>query len=291
MQRRDLLKNLAMLPFAGMTYRQLAFFAQAKGPSALQTSPRATPASGKLRILLEGPFALVMQAKQEPTITIVSPMMEPSKSHHFLLDHKDKEHQKRHSISLLTEVGALKFNDTFPKIIDPLLTPSFTWQSQDWDQANTDNLLDMNLPSPDSIQGGEIPGREVTVFFQSNPNVPVRMPSSLILEYTVTDTQKLIELTDPMIGVERPQPTPGLLSYDMEVGLPFGPLGQDPDAGGGHAVTFHNDFLLPRFPSIKGDKDKLFDSVTQKVAIKKNKMVATATTFECKLGGFIVSTP
>lgn len=291
MHRRDLLKNLAMLPLAGMAHSRFALLAQAKGPSAPQTSPRATPATGKLRILLEGPFALVMQAKQEPNITIISPMMEPSKSHHFLLDRKDKEHKKRHSISFLTEVGALAPNDTFPKIIDPLLTPSFTWQSQDWDQTNTDNLIDIiNLPSPDSIQGGEIPGREVTVFFQSNPNVPVRMPSSLILEYTVTDTQKLIELTDPMIGVEKPQQTPGLLLYDLEIGLPFGPLGQDPDAGGSHAVDFHNNFLLPRFPSIKKDTDKLFDHMTQKVASKK-KRAATATTFECKLGGFIVSVP
>ena len=139
MQRRDLLKNLAMLPFAGMAHHQLAFFAQAKGPSAPQTAP----VTGKLRILLEGPFALVMQKSQEPYLAILSPMMKPSKNHHFLLDRKDEEHTKRHSISFLTEVGALAPNHTFPTISDPLLTPSFTWQSQDWDQANTDNLIDI----------------------------------------------------------------------------------------------------------------------------------------------------
>jgi hypothetical protein len=291
MQRRDLLKSLAMLPFVGMATSQLRFLAQSKVPSAPKRPPQA-PASGKLQILLEGPFALVMKKSQEPTITVISPM-DSSKSHHFHLNCteqqcKGQKHKNRHSIDFLAAAGVLKYNNNFPRITDALLTP-FTWNSNDWDQTNTGNLIDMDLPSPDTIQAYVDPKLETDVAFLLDPTKSIQMPAGLLLEYTVNDLQKHIEMTDTMIGhvppVQDPN-TPGVLTFDLDVGLPFKLLGQDPDPNGTHAVGFHNSSLLPRFPSIQTDKDKLFASVTQHSTTN----LLTAT-FECKLGGIIVTTP
>src|SRR5579864_8229542 len=291
MQRRDLLINLAMLAFAS-TAKNQSLFLNGEIPVTQKQSPKAAPVMGKLRIYLEGPFALVMKKSQEPTMTIISPM-EASRAHHFHLNCaalkcKEQKHKNRHSIDFLTAPGTLKYNANFPQISDTLLAP-FTWNSNDWDQTNTDNLIDMDLPSPDTIQAYVDPKLETDVAFVLDPTKFIQMPAGLLLEYTVNDLQKHIEMTDTMIGHVPPLQdanTPGILAFDLDVGLPFKLLGQDPDPNGTHAVEFHNSALLPRFRSIQNDKDKVFASVTQHSTTN-----LLTTTFECKLGGFIVTTP
>lgn len=289
MNRRDLAKGLLLLPLVGSAKGGLRFLTTADNQSSKRHARAKQKAAtskdapmGKFRVYLEGPFVLVSQQSNSGVIKIFSPM-EALKKHHFRFNGAEQKHKQKHAISFLTAAGALAYNASFPPISDPLLKP-FTWNSNDWDQTQTDNLLELDLPNPDSITSFVHNDKRTVVIFESDPNTSVEMPSGHVLEYTL-DPQKLIEMTDSVMGAKFPEPNAhqsGIPGFELEIGLPLKQGGPDPDQDGSHATSFHNDVLLPRFPSIKMDRDKRFLLVTQP---------QLTTTLECKLGGFIVTTP
>lgn len=249
---------------------------------ALLKRTAAVGSFDKLEIALDGPFALVMM-QGSPSLRIFT-AIEHNDLHAFFINGSSaQETKKTHSLTLVTEQGAIQDGNTaLPDTRDSLFT-DFNWHSPEKDIDSTDNLVEMALPLPDRIFADD---ETITPVRFEDPHLGVT-PQGHILEYTVTDPTKSIKMTDSLTGDIVPQtsPNPKARRITLQIGM-IVVSGREPDEHGVHAKHFHNDVLLARFVKIKDDKDKRLDSVGEFFA-----RGPFATTVECKSGGFIVTIP
>lgn len=288
MDRRDFAKGLAILPFTGT----LNSFASISEPEqsqevspaenrALQKRNAFAGSFEKFEIVLNGPFALVMSQDAPAKLRAFTPF-ESHDLHAFFINNTNaKETKKSHVVSLVTEPGALKENRTLPKI-DPLLA-DFNWHSPEKEITSVQNLVEMELPTPDRILADD---ETITPVRFEDTHLGTT-PQGHVLEYTVSDANKLIKMTDSLTGDISLQasPNPGARRITLQVGI-FVIAGRVTDLNGVHAKSFHNNDLLTRFQKIKDDKDKRLDTVGDLLALK-----FYTTTVECKSGGFMVTVP
>lgn len=231
MKRRDLLKGLCALPLSSSW----------KG-----TASKKKPIIGavnKFELVLDGPFALVFQQSKPDRLYAFSPV-EKSNLHAFFISDTSGDSKKKHTLSLVSGAGALNANNGFPGANDDCMN-AFSWHSN-WDSSPTDNLVEIDIPVPSRI----ICDTDTVTPGQFENGTLVGIPQGHILEYDVLDATKTIKISDPLMGDFKPykSPTPNAIRIRVEIGL-WRALGKDPDPVGTHAVSFHNDSLLQRFPN------------------------------------------
>lgn len=282
MKRRALLKSLlALLVCSALG---TAFADGKKASAGTQTT---------LQIILDGPFA-VFHKDQSPTITVFSHMF----SNHGIVINSDSLNQtdKKHSISLIDN-GAIDPPRPQFNITDHLLDP-FTFHST-FVSSGTENLVEMVLPTPDSIISDD--ANATHVMFEDHIT-QADMQQGIILQYVVTGPTKQIFLIDSLTRKSYKSVGLGanLIGFKVEVGLlKFDDV--EPDMHGVHASAFHND-QLQDFPALKNDPSKRLLPISgplsvvrvprkQRVRKGQRRPTGTTTTVECKIGGFIVTDP
>lgn len=280
MRRRDVIKGLISLPLASLV--KLAW--------AAETASQTVPAPTKLVFILEGPFVTVLTPSR---VRVFTPMDNPFKRHIFCLNdtqYKDTRADQLHDMTFVGE-EALQPNSVLPSTSDPCFN-GFNYTSSRG-PTNDDDLIQLSLPLPDRIYCA--PGHSTPVKFESG--MTTTTPSGHVLEYTLTDPIKPLKLTD---SIMHDQPSgvdlrfPGAKVFGLQVGLT--PAKPDPDKGGFHAIHFHNNVLLPRFPPIALDSDKRLSVVAdieKDIDARKSGIgfQLTSSAVECKIGGFVVTTP
>ena len=245
MRRRDILKALATVPFAS-----------ALG-NCLQNRP-AQPAASKekkiqaLQILLEGPFAVVLEKNKPNRLVAFVPRAEQEQhdlAHDFFFNDpatpkpavgKDPAGYHFH----LSGEGLRSYPETY---INPGFA-DFTAYTQKW--RLTDRVVTIELPFPNSIN---FSGRPLHVEFLSGR--PGIMPTNYILEYYVEDAEK-VKLTCSQLGDKcSPSPNcpPGVLRYFFGASptIKDDAAKHAKDDAQNHAVKFFNFMIRRCFPELE----------------------------------------
>jgi hypothetical protein len=244
MNRRDLLKALGALSFAGA----LGGCDKDDHKPEQEKGTKETKAHS-LQILLEGPFAVVLQ-KQTQRLTAFVPLADPARkdlAHEFYFNNpnqgrKPDEKSKGYQFEL-NEEGLHAYQ------------PSELYINTDFKDFKTDteswrlppSLVALNLPFPRSIN---FSGRPLTATFK-NPPAPPRtgqMPTNYIFEYRVEDASKVqLKCIDSDIPCEpSPHCPPGVMRYYFGVGQ--SPAPRDEMVRKQHAVDFFNFMLTQVLP-------------------------------------------
>src|SRR5947209_9840596 len=240
MNRRDLLKALGVMPLASAL--------GGCGHAYSKPVPDKEPRIHSLQILLEGPFAVVLQ-KQSQRLTAFVPLPDPKRTdlaHDFYFNdpHNGKKpgaRSKGYSFKLSDE-GTHRYPTP-----DIYINPDFN----DF-RADTENwrlppsLVVLDLPFPRSIN---FSGRPLKVIFGEKALKHTGlMPTNFILEYRVDDASKVRLKCDSseMHCTPSPHCPPGVLRYYFGVG----PETKDPKALQMHAVKFFNFLLATAFPDL-----------------------------------------
>lgn len=249
MNRRDLLKALGAMPIAGA----LGGCGHAYSTPTPDKEPKETSAHS-LQILLEGPFAVVLQ-EQSHRLTAFVPLPDPAKKelvHDFYFNDPEKpkksdEKSKGYRFELSGEgLHRYEKSSQYPTL-EPYINPGFN----DF-KARTDkwrlppSLVVLDLPFPRSIN---FTGRPLNVKFGEHALKPTGlMPTNYILEYRVDDGSKVRLKCDSSETRCEPSPhcPPGVLRYYFGVG----PEVKDPKAREMHAVMFFNFLLASAFPDL-----------------------------------------
>lgn len=260
-----------------------------KNESSSRHTDRGDISQPKLWIILEGPFVIVLGPPDGYAIHVFVPM-DKCKEHVFLINGDRRTPGRRHKVALEFEPGTLQINNTPPDTCDSCLT-KFLWTSSDWAEKNHKNLVEIdNLPLPDRIFCTD---RAAHVIFESGD--PAEMASGHVLEYTVLKPDNIITMIDKprkTIYALPDPPDPSIEWFSLQIGLPVS--SGDPDPGGTHAIDFHNNSMLPRFPSIAKNTEYRLKSVDQLTRapwrLHDRKVHPLTTAVECKSGGFIVTT-
>src|SRR6266567_2006480 len=253
MNRRDLLKALGALPIAS------AWAGCRHDDSQPAPEPTVAPATEvrTLQILLEGPFAVVLQRKSRRLIAFV-PRPDPGKpdlDHHFSFNDPrttmGKAKEPKNYEFELQEDGLRRNTAVLPYVNADF--NDFKAETQVWTQPPS--LVSLNLPFPDSIN---FSGRPLHVKFASRAlKATGLMPTNYIIEYYVQDAAKVGMMCRQMGGraVSSPNCPPGIIRYFFGVA----PDINNPAARQKHAVDFFNTVLLAKcFPQLK-DKYALAD--------------------------------
>lgn len=177
MKRRDLLKGLAMAPALSMFSSALV----EDKDNYKNKMGRSGPA-GFLRIILNGPFTLVLDQKQPDRITFFCPI-DPDKLHRFYVNKfakplDDGKDPKRTYHYQLPEKGLDIYSRKRPYIDRCFRDISFStdlWKKQEY-------FVTLDLPIPDSI--GFIPPTNPIIFKNGHEG---SMPANNVLEYKMTD--------------------------------------------------------------------------------------------------------
>lgn len=247
------------------------------------------PNSVKLMIILDGPFGTILHTTDSDRIRVVTPMDD---SHHFYLNNAEQARDKKHNIILINDLDITPNEN--PDLSDAGLAP-FHWNSS-VDQSVSDNLIDMDLPSPDRIQTYSYFQPPANAVFKSNRSTP--MPSGYYLEYDNVSSPENIRMTDnlkdqPIGPLKVTLPNSTVYVFVLEVGIPLD-RGNEPDQDGHLAVNFHNQKLLKRFPDILHDRDKQLTSITlspsRQSKDEKHILQLPASAVECKAGGVVITT-
>jgi hypothetical protein len=245
MRRRDILKALATVPFAS-----------ALG-NCLQNRP-AQPAASKekkihaLQILLEGPFAVVLQNNKPNRLVAFVPRAEqdqPDLAHDFFFNDpatpkpaagKDPAGYHFH----LSGEGLRSYPETY---INPGFA-DFTAYTQKW--RLTDRVVTIELPFPNSIN---FSGRPLHVEFASGR--PGLMPTNYILEYYVEDAEKVKLACSQLGDKSSPSPNcpPGVLRYFFGASptIKDDAAKHAKDDAQNHAVKFFNFMIRRCFPELE----------------------------------------
>jgi len=251
MNRRDVLKALGALPIAS------AWAGCRHDDSQPAPTPTVTPATApavkvkRLQILLEGPFAVVLQQKSRRLIAFV-PKPDPGRpdlEHHFCFNSPQPidgiSKNPRNFQFELQEDGLRKNTDPLPYVNADF--NDFKAETQVWTQPPS--LVNLNLPFPNSINFG---GRPLHVKFASRAlKATGIMPTNYIIEYYVDNPAKIAMMCRQMVGgvaVSSPNCPPGIIRYFFGVG----PDLKDPKTKQKHAVDFFNTVLLAKcFPQLR----------------------------------------
>jgi hypothetical protein len=238
MRRRDILKAFATLPIASALGNCLQ---DRPGPKA--AAPKETKIH-TLQILLEGPFAVVLEKNKPNRLVAFVPREDQGQhdlAHDFFFNDPTtprppagKDPAGYHF--QLSGEGLRSYPETY---IDPGFA-DFTAYTQKWRLGN--RVVTLELPFPNSIN---FSGRPLRVEFASGR--PGIMPTNYILEYYLEDAEK-VRLSCGQLGDKcSPSPNcpPGVLRYF------FGVSPSSNESPEKHAVDFFNFLIRRSFPELE----------------------------------------
>lgn len=281
MNRRNLLKAFAAVPV-------VSALGVCKDKDDDDKSRRG-PATHQLQILLDGAFAVVIQHAKPQSILAFSPR-DKNEPHQFYLNDPDyaQASDKNFNFELLRE--GLKHNER--TVIAPGFT-DFHASVKHW--KLTENFVAIKLPIPSRIS---FAGHRERAVFKTNKTG--WMPTNHILEYDVTDPEKIKMACKELEkgcapSLDSPQ---GLTRFFFEVGPPRG-------TPHNHAVNFFNDMLNASFPELVANYSlaDILDKRDERPATTARLVSAdlrsdtppahllnVSYTLDCKLGGLLVDT-
>jgi hypothetical protein len=268
MRRRDVLKGLATVP-------ALSVFGSALDDDKRKKAPGKGPA-GILRLILNGPFALVLEEKKPDRITFFCPKDE-QRLHRFYVNWqlKDDGKDQSHVFHFELPPDGLEYSKKHPYLDQCFKDITFTtdlWRKQEY-------FVTLELPIPDSI--GFVSPLEPVIFEGNRHGL---MPLNNVLEYRMSDpddvklvskneriaTQPVTKLTteyagycqknrhkDPMASEECSDLENEFKRWDegdvrtfiLGVGLEDS---VDPQVAKRHAIAFYNKLIADSFPNVKG---------------------------------------
>jgi hypothetical protein len=269
LRRRDLLKGLATMP-------ALSVFGSAHDDDKTKKQARKGPA-GILRIILNGPFALVLEEKQPDKITFFCPIDKQS-LHRFYVNWQLKDNGKDPGRVYHFELPPDGL-DVYPRkhayvdrSFNDISFRTDLWRKQEY-------FVTIELPVPDSI--GFVSPSEHVVFEVNRRGL---MPLNNVLEYRMTDPddvklvsknekigpQSVTKLSaeyanyckknggkDRMAGEECTDLEHEFKSWDegdvrtfvLGIGVDES---LDRKAATAHAIAFYNQIIADSFPHVKG---------------------------------------
>jgi hypothetical protein len=286
------------------------------------------PEPATLKVILNGPFAIVLDKNKPSRITAFTPR-DPQGMHRVYVNdlEKDRDREKDYHFKLLSDglntTGRRPYIDQYFR--------DFNVETDEWKRENYAVTID--LPVPDVISF-TLPAP--TLFFENGKKA--FMPLNHILEYRVDDAEKIrlfsAELKDlhPLSCAELLEQfehvcakqllsdyqkscreMKGLLSscthsntktFFFGVGLPAESLMTNEEKA--HAVHFFNDVLLRSFPHLRNLRLAPLDNPGQtgngspggmlipavvKYPMPNLRLLPVSAVIDCKVGGFIVTTP
>jgi hypothetical protein len=294
MNRRELLKAMAVVPVAS-----------ALGSCHEDVNPSPEPQRGvkihTLQVLLEGPFAVVLlRNKPNRLIAFVPrpPQEQRTLTHDFFFnDPSAPRPATKKQEGYAFQLG----NDGLRTYSEVYLNPGFAdFQAETQKWRLPESLVKLELPFPDSIN---FSGRPLRVKFASGKSG--LMPTNYILEYYVTEAEKL-NLMCPQIGGKCPSSPncpPGIARYF------FGVSPQIKDDPEKHALEFFNFMLHVSFPELE-DRfrltyiepseqqrrsslplgiQRLVPAVMKSTALEP-RLLPVAAVLDCQIGGILVTT-
>ncbi|HET9838960.1 MAG TPA: hypothetical protein VFR84_12050 [Candidatus Angelobacter sp.] len=230
MNRRDILKAIATLPFAST----LAYSRESQKAPSQSKDDRAHT----LQILLEGPFALVLQKGKTDRLTAFVPRAEERDlAHDFYFNDPTTPKapllkESTGYVFQLSEAGLRKECDPY---INPGLA-DFTAETEKWHLA--ERVVTLELPFPNSIN---FTGKPLHVRFATGERAG-RMATNFVLEYYLEHPE--VTLNCPQLeGRCSPSPNcpPGIIRYFFGVAPRYKGDSQE------HAREFFNSVLLHKF--------------------------------------------
>jgi hypothetical protein len=290
MDRRQLLKGLAALPLARLSYGY--------GPSTL-CSGTCNLVPDSLLVWVEGPFAVVLNQDDEgdPIVTAFSPV--------------DVDH-------LVNITASKSLQGAYPSQFhlslegDGVKPSTATCISSDFKDFCADHLgnilgdpenafVRLQMPLPTNIYTSH----RLSVTLANGTQAC--LPQDHIFEYTTVAEQPITLVYEDKKQSLGPISSSNLL-FHIEVGLALDPMGHDSDPNGDHAKHFHNKAILAHF-GLQNDTSKQITTINPCVtAICKRTMTPEGilkrlpglaprlacprtTTLECKSGGLIGGSP
>jgi hypothetical protein len=312
MNRRDLLKALGALPVAGTL------------EACMHGHSNPTPSTkiNSLQILLEGPFAVVLQ-KQSQRLTAFVPLPDPARKeleHSFVFNDpasykRPDEKSKGYRFELSGE-GLHRYpNQNEESYVNPGFS-DFSAETQRW--TIPPSLVVLDLPIPRSIN---FSGRPLSVRFGKKALKPAGlMPTNFILEYRVDDEEKVrLKCNQSAMDCEpSPHCPPGVRRFFFGVS----PISHDPKIRQQHAVDFFNFLLEKAFPDLQQKYELVYIepsdyeepggggagstrpanfrpaveasprviSAVMGPALPPARLLPVASLVDCQLGGFFVKT-
>lgn len=271
MQRRDLLKGMAVL--------SMAQFASAQ--SSICNQPSANPVTNSLLLWLEGPFAVVLQRSGDSIlgVTAFSPVHPDHRArlNDIPLAANPQQHHFTMPETALVHSTSAYISSFFGK---------FCFEKLGMTCSSENSFVQLTLPCPKNIyltklRNGSLGGNAVCV------------PQDHVLEYDLIDPTKPPDLfySESGLGVHAISNV-----FHLEIGLGHS------DPGGAHAADFHNSSILACFPPINVAHvpGNHLDSVSDTLCIVKEPLIPLkiadrlrrfTTTLECKTGGLIGGNP
>jgi hypothetical protein len=323
MNRRDVLKSLVAVPTLGALSHALT----QKKP---ESPSHGRAPVGVLRVILNGPFALVIQKNTPDRLTLFVPP-DPDRLHAFYFNNMKKpfddgqDPKRQYHFTLGT--GGLDVYEKKRAYIDQCFK-DFTFHTDLWQRESY--FVTVDVPVPDVV--GFIPPPQPVTFKNGKKAL---MPLNHLLEYRMTDPDD-IRITAPRMKDASPRPLreleeeysehckadrtsheactelrhefsgwsePKVSTYYFSIGIP---PGKDDAALQRHALTFFNDVLLRSFPHLA---DKQLAYIGNSGTIGKPGQSASlqsavwypdaglpllrpvTSVMECKIGGFNVLIP
>lgn len=276
MNRRDFAKALAAMPFVGAV------------PSFASICNSTCPSKPhSLWVVLEGPFAVVVDSSTQ-AITAFTPR-------------DNGEHLFAFNGAVYDNTPAYTFEMKIANWPRPTLcvqndSSPFCAENTKWDDTK-DYFITINLPAPNRII---VYDSRFNAYMQDNPATTAPLPYSHVMEYdlngknlTMTGSRSNSPNKFPLTPLNGSAPDQ---LFRFEVGL-INTLGEDSDPDGSKAAGFYNKFLLPRFPKLTTQAARKIGQVHKFHPSKAAKSHRhpwhpfTTTTFECKSGGLLVTSP
>jgi len=228
MNRRDVLKGLAAIPFTG----------------ALMSCEGKTgdkPHADIVKVHLDGAFAVVIQENKDNAILAFSPRPKAGGDQHefyFNGSIKPESAAKEYHFKL---AGEGLEREQKPEI-SPGLT-DFFFKTDKWRVA--DSLVTIELPPPKRIT---FAGERTQVTFKQGGR-DAFMPTNHILEYEAIDLRRIkLECSEGSLKCgASPDSFPGVSRYFFEIGPKLNP---DPATSRAHAIHFFNFILEQSFPEL-----------------------------------------
>jgi hypothetical protein len=273
MQRRNVVKGLLALPFTKLASAQ----------TVCSNSGVCTPASNPLLVVLEGPFAIVLQKpnSSSPDVTKVLALVPVHSAHLFVLNGVPLNSNQHH----FTFTGPGLAPNTqvcVDKIFKDFCVPMTNFQCNE----NVRFVQIAELPCPRRI----LARNALNVQFESGD--PGCMPLDHILEYDIADPKQPTTISYKEQANQLVHPVGNIFYFEV---------GRDPSSPSpaAHAVSFHNGVLLPCFSPLQNDRKRRLQQVsidqtcggsalTEQV---RNRLKIFTTTLECKSGGIIGGNP
>ncbi|HWS17662.1 MAG TPA: hypothetical protein VN223_06595 [Candidatus Elarobacter sp.] len=226
MNRRRLLQAMLSVPVAGAL----------GGCRHEHTDPHRFPPSrgGTLKVVLQGPFAVVIDTKNHYKIKAFVPYSD-NNEHEFLYpgqsDHGNKNifpeavDGKRNQYQFTLEEKNLEPSDRMPHIDAGFA--DFTLQVSGWQPSANDYFVSLDLPAPDLISY-RIPAEPALLA----GNKLVLMPTSHVLQYRIHDFDDLkkVKMGSPQLGERHPLSCTDLSAWAQDRGV-FPGQTQETDSG------------------------------------------------------------